>query len=242
MPIKIFPAIDLLGGKAVRLTRGDYDSATVYGDDPVSIAKGFFAAGARYLHIVDLDGAKEGTAVNFSVIERIVGATGMYCEVGGGIRRMERVRAYLETGAGRVILGTAAVNDPAFLQCAVDTFGDRIAVGVDARDGFVAVNGWLETTAISGIEFCRELKRRGMRSVIYTDIARDGGLSGTNLALYRQLAEADVPAITASGGITSIEEIQALDGMGIDAAILGKALYAGKLELKSVIEQIGGQI
>ncbi len=241
MAIKIFPAIDLRDGKAVRLTRGDYDRMTVYSDDPVSVAKDFYAAGARYLHIVDLDGAKDGTAANFEVISRIVSATGMYCEVGGGIRDDERINGYLEMGAGRVILGTAAVNNPEFLKESIRKYGDRIAVGVDADNGFVAVNGWLEVTRINGIDFCRELKSIGVSSVIYTDISKDGGLGGTNLELYRELSGEGFPKITASGGITHLEEIAELNEMGIDAAILGKALYAGKLKLKDVIELLGGQ-
>lgn len=241
MAIKIFPAIDLRDGKAVRLTRGDYDRMTVYSDDPVSVAKGFYEAGARYLHIVDLDGAKDGTAANFETIKRIVGATGMYCEVGGGIRDEQRIKGYLDMGAGRVILGTSAVNDPDFLKFAVEKYGDKIAVGVDADNGYVAVNGWKEVTHIKGIDFCVELKKLGVKSVIYTDIAKDGGLEGTNLELYKTLSQAEVPAITASGGITEESEIFILDEMGIDAAILGKALYAGKLDLKSVIDRIGGQ-
>ncbi|MBE6727715.1 MAG: 1-(5-phosphoribosyl)-5-[(5-phosphoribosylamino)methylideneamino]imidazole-4-carboxamide isomerase [Ruminococcaceae bacterium] len=239
--MKIFPAIDLRDGKAVRLTRGDYDCMTVYSDDPVSVAKSFYEAGARYLHIVDLDGAKDGTTANFDTIKRIVAATGMYCEVGGGIRDEERIKGYLNMGAGRVILGTAAVNDPEFLKLAVEKYGDKIAVGVDADNGYVAVNGWKEITKVKGIDFCRKLKTIGVKSVIYTDIAKDGGLSGTNLELYKTLVGQDVPAITASGGITDLQEIVTLDKMGIDSAILGKALYAGKLNLKSVIDQIGGQ-
>ena len=241
MAIKIFPAIDLRDGKAVRLTRGDYDQMTVYSDDPVSVAKDFYNAGARYLHIVDLDGAKDGTAANFETIKRIVSATGMYCEVGGGIRDEGRIKGYLEMGAGRVILGTAAVNDPEFLKLAVERYGEKIAVGVDADNGFVAVNGWLEVTKIKGIDFCKELKKLGVKSVIYTDIAKDGGLMGTNLELYETLSREDVPAITASGGITDLSEVVALNEMGIDAAILGKALYTGKLDLKAVVDRIGGQ-
>ncbi len=241
MSVKIFPAIDLRDGKAVRLTRGDYDRMTVYSLDPVSVAKEFYDAGARYLHIVDLDGAKDGTAANFDTIERIVAATGMYCEVGGGIRDEERIEKYLNVGAGRVILGTSAVNNPEFLKSSLKKYGEKIAVGVDTDNGFVAVNGWKEITKVKGIEFCKELKKLGVDSVIYTDIAKDGGLAGTNLELYKTLSESDVPKITASGGVTDIEEIIALDKMGIDSVILGKALYAGKLNLKIVIDIIGGQ-
>lgn len=239
--MKIFPAIDLLGGKAVRLTKGDYDKSTVYSDDPVSVAKGFYADGARYLHIVDLDGAKHGKTTNFETVSKIVAATGMYCEIGGGIRDMARIESYLAAGADRVILGTAAVNNPDFRREAVQKYGDKIAVGVDAKDGFVAVGGWLETTNVNGIDFCKELAHEGVCAIIYTDISRDGMLSGTNLELYRELNKISGVEFTASGGITGIEELHTLKNMGTAAAILGKALYAGRLELKKVIEELGAQ-
>ncbi len=238
--MKIYPAIDLRNAQAVRLTQGDYNRMTVYSDAPVSVAKSFYEAGARYLHIVDLDGAKDGTMSNFATIKDIVAATGMFCEVGGGIRNLERIEEYLKVGAGRVILGTAAVNDTAFLKEAVKTYGDKIAVGVDAKDGYVAVNGWLNVTKVKGIDFCYELRDLGVNTVIYTDIAKDGGMSGTNIPLYKELSKIEGLNITASGGISSIEEITELNEMNIANAILGKALYTGALDLKQAIESVGG--
>ncbi len=238
--MKIYPAIDLRNAQAVRLTQGDYNRMTVYSNDPVSIAKTFYEAGARYLHIVDLDGAKDGTMSNFATIKDIVAATGMFCEVGGGIRNLERIEEYLKVGAGRVILGTAAVNNPEFLKAAVNNYGEKIAVGVDAKDGYVAVNGWLDVTKVKGIEFCYELLDLGVKTVIYTDIAKDGGMAGTNLPLYRELSKIEGLDITASGGISSLAEIKELDEMNIANAILGKALYTGALDLKKAIECVGG--
>lgn len=237
--MKIFPAIDLLGGNAVRLTKGDYGKSTVYSDDPVSVAKSFYADGARYLHIVDLDGAKSGQTDNFDTVSRIISATGMYCEIGGGIRDTDRIEKYLAAGIDRVILGTAAIKDPEFRRSAVQNYGDKIAVGVDAKDGYVAVSGWLETTAVKGIDFCRTLADEGVSAVIYTDISRDGMLEGTNIQLYRELCRTAGIEFTASGGITDMEELYALKEMGCAAAILGKALYAEKLNLKKIIKEIG---
>ena len=238
--MKIYPAIDLRNAQAVRLTQGDYNRMTVYSNDPVSVAKSFYEAGARYLHIVDLDGAKDGTMSNFATIKDIVAATGMFCEVGGGIRNLERIEEYLKVGAGRVILGTAAVNDPGFLKAAVKNYGEKIAVGVDAKDGYVAVNGWLDVTKVKGIDFCYELLDLGVKAVIYTDIAKDGGMSGTNLPLYKELSKIKGLDITASGGISSVEEIKELNEMNIANAILGKALYTGALDLKQAIDCVGG--
>ena len=238
--MKIYPAIDLRNAQAVRLTQGDYNRMTVYSNDPVSVAKSFYEAGARYLHIVDLDGAKDGTMSNFATIKDIVAATGMFCEVGGGIRNLERIEEYLKVGAGRVILGTAAVNDPGFLKAAVKNYGEKIAVGVDAKDGYVAVNGWLDVTKVKGIDFCYELLDLGVKTVIYTDIAKDGGMAGTNLPLYKELSKIKGLDITASGGISSIEEIKELNEMNIANAILGKALYTGALDLKQAIDCVGG--
>ena len=238
--MKIYPAIDLRNAQAVRLTQGDYNRMTVYSNDPVSVAKSFYEAGARYLHIVDLDGAKDGTMSNFATIKDIVTATGMFCEVGGGIRNLERIEEYLKIGAGRVILGTAAVNDPGFLKAAVKNYGEKIAVGVDAKDGYVAVNGWLDVTKVKGIDFCYELLDLGVKTVIFTDIAKDGGMAGTNLPLYKELSKIKGLDITASGGISSIEEIKELNEMNIANAILGKALYTGALDLKQTIDCVGG--
>ncbi|MDD6647665.1 MAG: 1-(5-phosphoribosyl)-5-[(5-phosphoribosylamino)methylideneamino]imidazole-4-carboxamide isomerase [Firmicutes bacterium] len=233
--MKIFPAIDLRNGKAVRLYQGDYDQMTVYSDSPVDVARSFKAKGASCLHLVDLDGAKDGQLVNFETIKEIVEEVDMYVEVGGGIRDEERIKQYLELGVGRVILGTIAVKDPDFLEAMVTKYGEKIAVGVDARDGFVAINGWKEITDRESFEFCRYLRDIGVRTVIYTDISRDGGLEGTNMEAYRKLQEIEGLEVTASGGISFEEEITALKDVAA-AAILGKAIYSGKLDLERAVK------
>ena len=233
--MKIFPAIDLRDGKAVRLYQGDYDQMTVYSDSPVEVAKSFKAKGADCLHLVDLDGAKDGRLVNFDTIKEIVEEVDMYVEVGGGIRDEERIRQYLELGVGRVILGTIAVKDPEFLVAMVTKYGERISVGVDARDGYVAVNGWKEITDRESFEFCRYLRDIGVKTVIYTDISRDGGLEGTNMEAYRKLQNIEGLEVTASGGISFEEEITALKDVAA-AAILGKAIYSGKLDLERAVK------
>ena len=237
--MQIFPAIDLRGGQVVRLYQGDYDKETVYGRDPCAAARDFIAAGAEYLHVVDLDGARDGTAANFDSIAAIVKQGGLYIEVGGGIRTEERIRQYLDLGVGRCILGTVAVKDFGFTARMAQKYGEKIAVGVDARDGYVAVNGWRELSAERGVDFCRRLHGAGVRTVIYTDISRDGAEQGTNLELYRQLSEIHGLNITASGGVGSIGELKELQAIGIRAAILGKALYTGRLDLRTVIREVG---
>ena len=237
--MQIFPAIDLRGGQVVRLYQGDYDQETVYAADPCAVARDFLAAGARYLHVVDLDGARDGTLANFETIATLVRQGGLYIEVGGGIRTEERIRRYLDLGVGRCILGTIAVKDFAFTERMAQKYGARIAVGVDARDGFVAVSGWKELSAERGVDFCRRLRDAGVKTVIYTDISRDGAEQGTNLDLYRELAEIEGLDITASGGVSSIEELRELQTIGTKAAILGKALYTGRLDLKTVMEEVG---
>ena len=237
--MQIFPAIDLRGGQVVRLYQGDYDQMTVYSADPCAIARQFLEAGAKNLHVVDLDGAKDGTLANFKTIEALTRQGGLYIEVGGGIRTEERIRQYLDLGVGRCILGTIAVKDFAFTARMAQTHGDKIAVGVDARDGYVAVNGWKELSREKGVDFCRRLRDAGVGAVIYTDISRDGAEKGTNLAVYRELANIEGLAVTASGGVSSLEELRQLQAMGTRAAILGKALYTGRLDLKTVIEEVG---
>lgn len=237
--MQIFPAIDLRGGQVVRLYQGDYDQETVYAADPCAVARDFLAAGARYLHVVDLDGARDGTLANFETIATLVRQGGLYIEVGGGIRTEERIRRYLDLGVGRCILGTIAVKDFAFTERMAQKYGARIAVGVDARDGFVAVSGWKELSAERGVDFCRRLRDAGVKTVIYTDISRDGAEQGTNLDLYRELAEIEGLDITASGGVSSIEELRELQTIGTKAAILGKAIYTGRLDLKTVMEEVG---
>ncbi len=230
----LFPAIDIRNGKAVRLFQGDYDQMTVYEEDPAAIARGFRRAGASHLHLVDLDGAKDGALVNFETIRRVAAAADLFVEVGGGIRDEERIRQYLDCGVDRVILGTIAVRDPGFVAEMVGRYGEKIAVGVDARDGKVAVGGWKETTDLVSFEFCRAMRDMGVRTVIYTDISKDGAMAGTNMDAYRRLAELQGLSITASGGISTEEEILALSEL-VDAAILGKALYSGLLDLERCV-------
>ena len=237
--MQIFPAIDLSGGQVVRLYQGDYDQMTVYGVDPCAVARDFIAAGAKYLHVVDLDGAKDGTLANFESIAAIAKQGGLYIEVGGGIRTEERIQQYLDLGVGRCILGTIAVKDFDFTARMAQKYGGKIAVGVDARDGYVAINGWKELSEETGIEFCKRLRDAGVKAVIYTDISRDGAEKGTNLDLYRELAKIEGLNITASGGVSSLEELRELQTIGTHAAILGKALYTGRLDLKTVIEEVG---
>lgn len=233
--MNVFPAIDLRDGKAVRLYQGDYDQMTVYSENPVDVARSFREKGAEYLHLVDLDGAKDGKLVNFDTIKAIVEEVDMYVEVGGGIRDEERIRQYLELGVGRVILGTIAIKDPEFLEAMVKKYGEKIAVGVDAKDGYVAINGWKEITDKESFEFCKYLRDIGVKCVIYTDISRDGGLQGTNMEAYKKLQEIEGLEITASGGISFEEEITALKDVAA-AAILGKAIYSGKLDLARAVE------
>ena len=237
--MQIFPAIDLRGGQVVRLYQGDYDQMTVYGTDPCAVARDFLEAGARYLHVVDLDGARSGTAENFESIAALARQGGLYIEVGGGIRSQERIEQYLAMGVNRCILGTVAVKDFNFTKEMSRRYGEKIAVGVDARDGYVAVSGWEETSGEKGVDFCRRLRDVGVGTVIYTDISRDGAEQGTNLPLYEQLVQIQGLSVTASGGISSLEELRRRRDRGVDAAILGKALYTGRLDLKTVLKEEG---
>ena len=237
--MEIFPAIDLRGGQVVRLYQGDYDRETVYDADPCAVARRFRDAGARFLHVVDLDGDNDGTLANFDTIAAISRQWGLSIEVGGGIRTEERIRRYLDLGVDRCILGTIAVRDFEFTRRMAEAYGPKVAVDVDARDGFVALSGWKELSDERGVDFCRRLRDAGVRRVIYTDISRDGAESGTNLDLYRELTTIDGLEITASGGVSSLEELRTLRDMGVRAAILGKALYTGRLDLAAVIREVG---
>ena len=232
----IFPAIDLYEGKAVRLYKGDYAQMTVYSEHPEEIALDFAAKGATHAHLVDLEGAKNGTTPNLNTVLRLKKEGGLFCEIGGGIRSMETVRTYLSAGLDRVILGTAAVEDPAFLRAAVDAYGEQIAVGVDVRDGFVAVQGWTEKSALHFMDFCKVMERIGVKTLSCTDISRDGAMRGTNREMYRQLSETLGLQITASGGVSTIEDIESLRRMNLYGAIIGKAYYTGDIDLKKAIE------
>ena len=231
----IFPAIDIREGRVVRLTEGDFDRMTVYGDDPLGAAAGFRAAGAEWLHVVDLDGAREGEKKNFRVIERLARESGLKLEVGGGIRDEDSARRYLDAGAERVILGSAAVEDPELLEALSRRFPGRVAAGVDARDGFIAIHGWRTLTQIPALDFARGLPARGVDTVIYTDISRDGMLAGPNFSAYAPLAEIPGLRVVASGGVTSVADVERLAALGLYAAIVGKAVYDGKIPLERAI-------
>ena len=232
----IYPAIDLYGGKAVRLFKGDYAQMTVYSDDPVSVARDFAAAGASHIHLVDLEGAKIGRPANLSTIAKIVETTGLFAEVGGGIRDMETVDSYLSIGVSRVILGTAAVKDPVFLQAALDKYGEKIAVGVDLKDGYVAIKGWTETSDLKAEDFFEKMQNMGVKTIICTDISRDGAMKGANRELYRELSSKFAIDLIASGGVSSMEDVTALAEMKLHGAIIGKAYYIGAVDLKQAVE------
>ena len=232
----IFPAIDLYAGQAVRLYKGDYQQMTVYSDDPASVAKIFETCGASCIHLVDLEGAKNGTTPNLETIRKIVSQTNLFSQVGGGIRTMETIAGYLDIGVDRVILGTAAVTNPDFLNQAVETYGDKIAVGLDIRDGYVAIHGWTEKSRYTLQQFCNLIQPMGVRTLICTDISRDGAMRGTNLELYRQLSSERKMDIIASGGVSSLEDIEKLRGMNLYGAIIGKAYYSGAIDLRRAIE------
>jgi phosphoribosylformimino-5-aminoimidazole carboxamide ribotide isomerase len=234
--MKLFPAIDLYGGKAVRLYKGRYEDMTVYSEDPCAVAHDFVAAGASCVHLVDLEGAKDGTTPNLEIVTRIARETPLFVEIGGGIRSMETVRAYLENGVDRVILGTAAVTDEAFLAEALAAYGDRIAVGVDIKDGFVAIKGWQENSAYNAYDFCEKMQKMGVKTIICTDISRDGAMQGTNRELYRELSERFEIDITASGGVSTIEDVRALRALDLYGAIIGKAYYIGAINLSEALE------
>ncbi len=232
----LFPAIDLYEGKAVRLYKGDYANMTVYSDDPAAVAADFAAAGAKYMHIVDLEGAKSGTTPNLDTVCRIKAQSGLFCEIGGGVRSLEVVKAYIDAGLDRVILGTAAVEDPAFLQAAVSAYGDKIAVGVDIKDGKVAVKGWTEKSDLDAFDFCRQMQELGVKTLICTDISKDGAMQGTNLPLYRELSRQFSIQIVASGGVSTLEDVRQLAQMELYGAIIGKAYYTGAIDLKEALE------
>ncbi len=234
--MKIFPAIDLFSGKAVRLYKGDYDKLTVYSDNPTEVALKFKADGCEYMHLVDLEGAKDGTTPNLNIIKQIVRESGLFCEVGGGIRSLDVIKRYVDAGVGRVILGTAAVTDREFLINALELYGEKIAVGVDLKDGFVAIKGWTQKSSLEGFSFMRELEELGVKTVILTDISKDGAMLGANHALYREVSEKLSLNIIASGGVSSIEDVKRLREIGVYGAIIGKAYYTGAIALPEALE------
>ena len=232
----LYPAIDLYEGKAVRLFKGEYQQMTVYNENPLAVARDFQNAGATCIHLVDLEGAKFGTTSNLPVIERIVKATDLFVEVGGGIRNMETIDAYLGIGVNRVILGTAAVTDRPFLEAALTQYGEKIAVGVDLKDGFVAIKGWTEKSQWTADSFFSDLEKLGVSTIICTDISRDGAMQGTNRQLYKDLSAKYNIQLIASGGVSSEEDVQALNAMKLHGAIIGKAYYTGAIDLRKALE------
>lgn len=234
----LFPAIDIVDGKAVRLFKGDYDQMTVYSDNPVEIAFDFKDCGATAIHIVDLEGAKDGNTPNFDKVIKIKKQAGLFCEIGGGIRSMEVVEKYLDAGIDRVILGTAAVEDEDFLKAAVEKYGEKIAVGADIRDGYIAVKGWLERSQVTADEFFEKMQQIGVKTIICTDISRDGAMKGTNLDLYRTMSRRYQVNITASGGVSSMDDVLALNDMKMYGAIIGKAYYTGAIDLREAVKAV----
>lgn len=232
----IYPAIDLYEGKAVRLFKGDYAQMTVYNDNPSEVAKAFADAGAKHIHLVDLEGAKKGEPANLSTIRSIIEAADLFVEVGGGIRNLETIEQYLSIGVDRVILGTAAVTDPAFLEGALKQYGEKIAVGVDIKDGFVAIKGWTEKSEVTAEAFFERMEKLGVKTIICTDISRDGAMKGTNRELYRELSQRYAIDLIASGGVSTLEDVKALAAMQLHGAIIGKAYYIGAIDLKTAVE------
>ena len=232
----IFPAIDLYDGKAVRLYKGDYTQMTVYSDNPIEIARDFEVAGARFIHMVDLEGARDGSTPNLSIVAEVAKNTALFVEIGGGIRDMETVETYLSAGVSRVILGTAAVNNEAFLRKAVEKHGEKIAVGADVKDGYIAIKGWLEQSAYTLEAFMEKMQAIGVKTIICTDISKDGAMRGTNLELYSELSKKYSVDIIASGGVSTLDDVRALRKMNVYGAIIGRAYYIGAIDLKEAIE------
>ena len=234
--MKIFPAIDLYNQKAVRLYKGDYNQMTVYSENPVSVAQDFERQGATCIHVVDLEGAKIGSPAHLNVVEGIANSTNLFMETGGGIRDLKTVEAYLSRGANRVILGTAAVTDEGFLKAALDKYGEKIAVGADIADGKIAIKGWLEKSEYSADAFLSKMQTLGVKTIICTDISKDGAMRGANLALYKEIGEKYALDVVASGGVSSLDDVKALAQMGTYGAIIGKAYYIGAIDLAQAIE------
>ena len=235
--MKIFPAIDLFGGKAVRLYKGDYNEMTVYSENPAEVALAFKNAGAEYIHLVDLEGAKDGTTSNLSTVESIVKASGLFAEIGGGIRSMEVLDKYFSVGVSRAILGTSAVTDEAFLDAAIAKYSDKIAVGADVKDGYIAIKGWTAKSEYTLDEFFAKMQIKGVKTVICTDISRDGAMRGTNLEMYKYLSEKYEIDIIASGGVSSLDDVKRLREMNLYGAIIGKAYYTGAINLTEAIKE-----
>ena len=233
----ILPAIDLYEGKAVRLYKGDYNQMTVYDNNPANTALKFKEAGATWIHVIDLEGARDGGTPNKEVVKKIIDSTGLKVEIGGGIRSMETIEEYIKAGASRIILGTAAVTDENLVISATHLYGSRIAVGADIKDGYVAIKGWTEKSQFSLHDFCKNMQKKGVRYIICTDIAKDGALQGTNREMYKVLTEKFNMHFIASGGISNIDDIRALKEMNIYGAIVGRAYYQGAIDLQEAIKE-----
>lgn len=239
--MNLFPAIDLKDKKVVRLYKGDYNQMTVYGENPLETANGFKASGAEYLHVVDLDGAKDGTNPNFSIVADLAANSGLKVEIGGGIRDEQIIKKYIDAGVMRVILGTVAISNPSFVADMVQKYGEKIAVGVDMLGGKVATHGWTNVSEVDGFEFCQSLEKMGVSTVICTDISKDGAMQGTNRMLYREMAERFSFDTVASGGVSSLDDVRALNEIGVYGAILGKALYTGAVDLADAVKIVNGE-
>ncbi|MBV9688955.1 MAG: 1-(5-phosphoribosyl)-5-[(5-phosphoribosylamino)methylideneamino]imidazole-4-carboxamide isomerase [Ktedonobacteraceae bacterium] len=236
----ILPAIDIKDGRCVRLYQGDYGKATIYGSDPAQVAQRWQEAGASWLHIVDLDGAAHGYPVSVAEIQRIRAATSMHLEVGGGMRSLVHIEQVLDLGVDRVILGTVALTNRALLEQALTRWGERIVVGLDARSGWVAIAGWRETSRVLATTLAIELSALGVQRFIYTDIARDGTLTGPNLAALTEMLHATSRPLIASGGVSSLSDLCSLSTLGVEGAIVGKALYTGDINLAAVVQELEG--
>ena len=234
--MNIFPAIDLYDKKAVRLFKGDYNQMTVYSENPIDVARDFEAKGAKFIHMVDLEGAKDGTTPNLSIVADIANKTSLFVEIGGGIRSMETVDKYLSAGVSRVILGTSAVTDEEFLKSAIEKYGEKIAVGADVKDGYIAIKGWLEKSAYTLDAFFEKMQNMGVKTIICTDISKDGAMKGTNLQMYSELSKKYSLDIVASGGVSAIDDVKALRKMELYGAIIGKDYYTGAIDLTEAIE------
>ena len=232
----IYPAIDLFERKAVRLYKGDYNKMTVYSDNPPEIAEDFKKCGATHIHVVDLEGAKNGTTPNFDTVIEIKRRSGLFCEVGGGIRDMDTVERYITAGIDRVILGTAAVTNEGFVKEAVSKYGSKIAVGIDIKDGFAAIKGWTEKSELTAFEFCEKMQANGVETLICTDISKDGAMKGTNHALDSELMDRFNMQIIASGGVSSLDDVKKLAEKNLYGAIIGKAYYTKDIDLKQAVE------
>lgn len=235
--MRIYPAIDIKNGKCVRLRQGNFDDMTVYNDNPVEVAKEWIKNGASYIHLVDLDGAREGSGVNSDIIKEIANLSDVPVQTGGGIRTIEDIENKLALGVRRVILGTVAVKNPEIVKEAVEKFGDAIAVGIDAKNGMVAVSGWEEVSEVSAVDLCVKMRDYGVKTIIYTDISKDGMMSGPNIEDTKEIVDATGIDIIASGGVSGMNDLENVDKINAHGAIIGKALYTGAINLKEAVDR-----